>query len=129
MSALAPTDVEAALVAWLPGGLSGEVVSTDVPNPRPPAHVRVSRIGPGAHITDPKVDRALVLLEAWAPTSVAASDLALAVYRRVTAGSGEWLSASTYCYRATASAPVSLPDPDTASPRYQFTAQLHCRMA
>lgn len=113
-----PVDIEGEIIALLRGPL-GVHVSTRVPNPRPTSHVRVTRAGGSSRNaiqSDPRV-----LVECWAPDSVAALDLARMAYGLLWAHYG---AAGTWGGRASLTEPVNFPDPSTDSARYQFIAQI-----
>lgn len=91
----------------------GVPVSTRVPSPRPVSLVRVTRAG-GSRRNLVQSDP-LLLVECWAPDSVAAFDLARDAWSLIDQFP-DW--------SASLSEPVNFPDPDSGSPRYQFTASL-----
>ncbi|MFT4081187.1 MAG: hypothetical protein QM638_01245 [Nocardioides sp.] len=117
---LAPVDIETAVCDLLTTK-TGLTFATRVPNPRPSgeAYGRVTRSGGSPRNliqSDPRV-----LVECWAPDDVAAFDLARLAYGHLWAnygGSGVWGG------RISLTEPVNYPDPDTASPRYQFIATI-----
>ena len=115
--AAAPVDIEKAVIAAL-APLS-VAASTRVPNPRPDSFIRVGVVsGPPPTIA---VEAPVVLIECWAPDSVAAFNLArdawaLLVDLEKSFVGGAWVLS------VQASRPVNFPDPLTTSPRYQFTA-------
>lgn len=106
-----PIDLEAAVIAYLKPIL-GVPVATRVPNPRPASHVRVGRIG--GQRANRVQERPTLLVECWAPDSGAAFDLASRAWDAL--DESEWTFGG--------SMPVTFPDPDTASPRYQFVSDL-----
>lgn len=115
-------DIEAALVAHLEPIL-GVPVSTKIRGSYP--FVRVNRVGgPRSNLI---TDRPMVTFEAWADTSVAASDLARATRAHVGAlaqseVNGEWVRAVTEVVGL-----MKYDDPLTDTPRYTFTVQLDVR--
>lgn len=122
--AVAFPDAEALLVSALASPL-GVPVSTDVPNPRPAEFVRVTRVG-GAR-RDLVTDLPLVVVECWATDETAAADLVRRARAYVFALAqssvgGEWVRAVTEVGGV-----QFFPDPESATPRYQFTAQLQTR--
>lgn len=123
MSALRPGDVEAALVSLL--SPLGVHVSTRIPNPRPVSHVKVTRAG--GNRVNLVIERPLLVLECWAGTSVEAFDLAARAWQVLDAAEGSTVAGVTFGSMALAS-PINMPDPDTTSPRYQFTAQPFARL-
>lgn len=85
-----------------------------VPNPRPARFVRVSAAG-GPGFEGKVLWRAAVTVESWAASESQAMTDCLEACAH--------LEASQTFY-AECSAPVSLPDPDTNTPRYISTAQI-----
>ena len=124
-----PHDVEAAVCSYLRARLGGVKVATDVPNPRPAVHVRVTRTG-GSPSPPIPLDPAVVLVEAWAPRRADAFDLAAEAYDVLTDAPGDWLDkpGGAWCYDADPSGPVHYPDPDSKSARAQFVAVIHVSM-
>lgn len=115
---LAPVDVEAEVVTLLNTALTPPV-STQIPNPRPASHVRVTRTGgQGRNLvqSDPRV-----LVECWAPDSTAAFELARLAYAHLWATYGD---AAVWGGRASLTEPANFPDPSTDSARYQFLATI-----
>ena len=106
-----PRDVEGQAVALLKAALPGVYVATRVPNPRPVQHVRVRRTGgTGINLVQ---ERPQLLIECWAADSVAAFDLAGDCYVVLDA---------EFCGPGNRpSSPTNNDDPNTSSPRYQFT--------
>ena len=123
MSALRPGDVEAAFVSLL--SPLGVHVSTRIPNPRPVSHVKVTRAG--GNRVNLVLERPLLVLECWAGTSVEAFDLAARAWQVLDAAEGSTVAGVTFGSMSLAS-PINMPDPDTTSPRYQFTAQPFARL-
>lgn len=123
MSALRPGDVEAAFVSLL--SPLGVHVSTRIPNPRPVSHVKVTRAG--GNRVNLVLERPLLVLECWAGTSVEAFDLAARAWQVLDMAEGSTVAGVTFGSMSLAS-PINMPDPDTTSPRYQFTAQPFARL-
>lgn len=119
MGELQPANLEAALVVLLKGPL-GVGVSTKVPNPRPPSFVRVGRVG-GASLNLVQ-EQPVALVECWAPTDLAAWNLAAAAWQ-ILSGREPLVAGSVELGERILSAPVNYPDPATSSSRYQFTVQ------
>lgn len=123
---LLPPDVEAAIIAHLDA--HGLTAATTVPNPRPESesYVRVTRTGGQAR--NLVESDATVLVECWAPTTLAAFGLAQLAWGLVwtlgVSGFPTIPAGATTLRVAAVSAtdPVNFPDPDTSSPRYQFIA-------
>lgn len=107
-------DVEALVIGYLNAALIPPV-SSQVPNPRPAAFVRVSLSG-GPGFTDGMYE-ALLTVEAWSATKPAASDLARRACAHLEAAPG---------FYATATAPRWFPD-ESNQPRYVATAQVWTR--
>lgn len=106
-----PVDIEGRAIAAL--APLPEPVSTRVPAPRPAAFVRVTRVG--GNRRNLVQGEPILLVECWAATSVAAFDLAARAWDLID---------RDVSWSASLSEPVSFPDPDSTSPRYQFTASL-----
>lgn len=121
---LAPVDIEGAFVGYLNAALTPPV-STRIPNPRPVSHVRVQVVG--GIVPNVALDAPLLLVECWAGTSTAAVELARQAWALVAASRGQFVG-DAFVTRASLTRPVNFPDPDTASPRYQFTADLRVAM-
>ena len=114
-----PVDVEGTAITAMSS--LGVPVSVRIPNPRPTSHIRVTRSG-GARRNVVQSD-ATVLVECWAPTSLAAFDLAASAWDALddiqhSSVNGVWVGSISL------TEPVNFPDPDTSSPRYQFLATL-----
>lgn len=124
MPALAPPDVEKAFVAYLNAALTPSV-STRVPNPRPASFVRVQVIG--GDTIGPALDAPRLLVECWGSDQGAAWTLARQAWALVSAARAAWVG-DVWVSGLTVSRPVNFPDPDTSSPRYQFTADLRVAM-
>lgn len=108
-------NVEEAVIAHLRS--LGFDARADVPAKRPDSFVTVERVG-GAS-TENVLDRAVLAVQCWAPTRLAASQLAIAVdvaMRGVTATDGvcEYARQSMY----------NFPDPDSRQARYQLTCEV-----
>lgn len=97
-----------------------------VPNPRPDSFVRVARVG-GTVDTIGVVDRATLIVEAWASTAAAAHDLCQTCRRSLAALPGTDVAARTV-YRVTeVSGPANLPDEASQHDRYTMTMQVWTR--
>lgn len=114
-------DVDAMVLAFLEDRVT-QPIHTTVPEDRPATFVRAWRNG-GAAINR-VLETATVTVDAWAPDSVEAHDLAsdlrhlflneynaMPLVRRVDEISG----------------PYSIPDPESGSPRYRFSVSLTVR--
>jgi hypothetical protein len=97
-------------------------VATKVPAVRPAQLVKVRRIGgTTANIV---TDAPMLVFDCWAPTEIAAEDLARVVRAEVMAMPGQ----SDVCTHVVeVGGPVNQPDPDSNSPRYVFTVIIHLR--
>lgn len=117
--ALVPPDLEAAVVAHL-SPLLAAPVSTRVPNPTPPAWVRITRAG-GQDRNLVQTDIRL-LVECWAADEGAAFELARNVYAQLWAVQrSEVEGVVVMGIRFTE--PVNFPDPNRPEQhRYQFIA-------
>lgn len=117
--ALAPPDVESAVVATLTG--VADSVATRVPNPRPVTAVRVTRAGgQGRNLIQ---SDARILVECWADDTTTAFDIARMAYARLWAAQDSFLG-DVWVTRIEFTEPVNFPDPNTKQARYQFIAQL-----
>ncbi len=121
-------DAVAVVAGYLRGALksagrSVPVVSR-VPNPRPPAFVRVQRIG-GTQQT-PVSDRPRLDIHCWAESEAAAHDLAALTRALLGALPGVRDGVTVYQVKEVGG-PMWLPDPDTSSPRYAFAVEAHIR--
>lgn len=114
-------DVEAALVAHL-GGLLAVPVSTKVPNPRPSEFVRLRRVGGTRR--DLVTESALVVFECWADDTVAASDLGRLTLAHVHEMPDVEVAGAVIRRVVEVGGLQEYPDPETGSPRYQFTVQI-----
>jgi hypothetical protein len=121
---LAPVDLESAFVTFLNAELTPPV-STRVPNPRPASHVRVQVVG--GTVDNIAFESPRLLVECWAATQAAAVALARQAWAQVQATRGTFVGAA-FILSTNLSRPVGFPDPDTTSPRYQFTADLRVAM-
>ena len=100
------------------------VVSSQVPVDRPPLLVRVQ--DSGGQLRDVAHETALLAVQCWAPTDVAATDLARAVTGLLRAWPTDPTSGRQVTV-VTCSRPYFFPDPDTSNPRYQATVEVTCR--
>ena len=114
-------DTEGILVSALNARLDVPVL-TKVPNPRPPAFVRLVRVG--GFRPNLVTDRAMVVFECWAATGTAAERLSALVQGHVFA-----LAPDTVRRVHEIAGRQSFPDPLSETPRYQFTAQIDTRGA
>lgn len=94
--------------------------STKAPDQRPTQYVRVSRVGGG--MINPVTDKARVLVECWAESTVNAETLANdARYLLCNAG-GKSFAGVFIRWCSEVSGPVDFPD--TVGPRFQFIVEL-----
>lgn len=124
MTSLAPVDIEGAFVTYLNAQLTPPV-STRVPNPRPASHVRVQVVG--GDVPNVTLEAPRLLVECWAATSTGAALLARQAWARISETPGTTVG-DAFVSRVRSSRPVNFPDPDTTSPRYQFTVDLRVKM-
>lgn len=120
-------DIESALVPWLRSQLSarGDTVrvGTKMPTNRPPRMVRVvPRLG--GTLRDFKTDRPRLVIECHSDDEIAAADLARTVRALVGSAAGGWIG-DVWCDRVDDAGLAFSPDPDTGSPRYLLTVELH----
>ena len=117
-----PHDVEAGAVSTLTAA-TGKPWATRIPNPRPAAFGRVSRIG-GVR-QNLILEAPLLLVEAWAGGEVDAFDLAAdawAVFDKL-AREGGYLG-TAWVAECDPASPISYYDSSTGLPRFQFTVNL-----
>lgn len=116
---------EGAAVAWLNAHLGGVHASTRVPADRPAELVKVTRTGG----SDLNLVTELVQLtfECWAADEVRASEICRQVKALVRAMAGETVTGIFIRSVRTVGGVVDFPDPESTSPRYQYTAELNCR--
>lgn len=122
-------DVEAVVVAFLNARLANAGLtaraSTRVPNPRPATLVVVERVG--GSMRSVSHEDALVSVDCWAESSVAASDLA----RKVASWLVELDQGGCHVPQGPdgwAGRPVYLEDPVAQVPRYTMTVIVRCRI-
>ena len=119
------TTLPAALAGFPDLSRTDVVVSSQVPNPRPPVLVRVQAVGGQAR--DVAHERSLMAVQCWHEGGeVQATDLA----RVVVAILRSWPADPVHgrlVTTATATTPYSFPDPDTRTPRFQTTLEVVCR--
>ncbi|WP_159844916.1 hypothetical protein [Nocardia sp. CY41] len=119
-------DIEAELVGWLTALLAemddSAVVGTKVPNPLPQRLVRLVRAG-GAQ-RNLVTDAPRVVFECWDGDEVAAAQLARTVRALLWAAAPGRIGA-IWCNKIVDAGLVPSPDPDTGTPRYLITAELH----
>lgn len=118
-------DLEAATRTWLNDRLGGPRVHTEVPTPRPVELVKVSVTGG----SDPNIVSELVQLtfECWAAESDRASEICRLVKAHLRAMAGETVNGIFVRSVRTVGGVVDFPDPESTSPRYQYTVELNCR--
>lgn len=128
LQVVTPADAEAVVVAFLRAQFTARDVTarvgTQVPNPRPAALVRVLLAG---NNRQRPLDSHLLVLDCWAATAPAASDLARLVAGLVEAMPGETVAGSYVYHAELVGGPANLPDPDSDSPRYSVTVRLWLR--
>lgn len=112
---VAPPPVIPALVTFLGAALSVPVSSV-VPNPRPPAFVRLGATG-GQRRNLSQADPT-VLVECWAASSYQAMELASSAWSALEGA--DWLSPEVWVAESRASLPVDFPDPTSEQARWQF---------
>lgn len=117
---IAPPDIEAGVVNLLDSALAADV-STEVPNPRPSEHIRVTATG-GTIRNLVQLDTR-VLVECWAPDETTALNLARTAWAHLFAAQNTFLAAGVYATRIDSAGPVNFPDPDVG-PRYQFISTI-----
>lgn len=117
-----------ALNTQLPAlGFSAVPVRSKVPNPRPARFVLVFRTGgPRVNIV---TDAAQLTIEAWAASDADAHDLAQAARAIVNSLEATVTSGVTVYGVNEFSGPGYLPDPESAQPRYTWSASVNVRGA
>jgi len=121
-------DAAAAVITYLGGlsSLSGVPIRHTEPNPLPPTFVLVHRTG--GQVRGLVVDDAYLTIEAWSPTAEGAHDLLQVVRSEIHATAGHYITPSALVYRVDEIGGVIWqPDPDTARPRYAWTASVSLR--
>lgn len=104
-----------ALIEWLPGEI-GAPAHDAAPDPRPRKFATIERVGGESGVG---IDRPVLAVQLWAPTAAEAEELALECRDALN------LRAASIprVHGAHASSPVSFPDPDSRSARYQITVR------
>lgn len=104
-----------ALIEWLPGEI-GAPAHDAAPDPRPRKFATIERVGGESGVG---IDRPILAVQLWAPTAAEAEELALECRDALN------LRAASIprVHGAHASSPVSFPDPDSRSSRYQITVR------
>lgn len=123
-------DVESLVVAYLKAALTARgftvAVGTKIRSPRPAGFVQVLRLG-GVE-RDRFTDSPLIVVHSWAESDVAASALARTAQALLKAAPDAYLMGGSTIDRYIEVGGVqNNPDPDTANPRYSFSAQLDIR--
>ena len=118
-----PIAVEQALVAYLGPLVSPATVATRVPQSRPAAFVKVTRVG--GDVLSIGQSRPRVLVECWASTDSAAWNLAAKSWDALwDARDLPEIRPGVAVMDAELTEPVNFPDAASGSPRYQFLASL-----
>lgn len=115
------------VVGWLTTQFagSGVVVATKVPNPRPAELVKPRRVGgPARNLV---LDAPMFLFECWSTTGPAAEQLCELTRGYVLAFNGETFGGVWCSHVDEIGGPVDFPDPDSAQPRWTYSAQLLLR--
>lgn len=118
---------ETVVITWLAGQLDPVRVVSQVPSPRPGELVKVTRVGGPQR--DLRTDSPLVLVECWAATRVRAGELAADARAAAHAMRSQRVGDVWVKDVVDVAGPSFFPDPDTTSPRYQFTVQPYLRGA
>lgn len=119
--------VKAAIEARLGevAGMSGVPVVERVPAERPARFVRLLRTG--GFVVDVVIDRAMLTVEAWAPSEQASAALASAVRAVINAMPGG-VHGGVAVYRVVEfSGPANSPDPVSRTPRHTWTIEVAVR--
>jgi metal-dependent amidase/aminoacylase/carboxypeptidase family protein len=108
-------------------GFSGVPVRSRVPNPRPARFVTVFRTGgPRVNVV---TDSAQITVEAWAASDHDAHDLAQAARAILNSLEATVTGGATVYGVDEFSGPAYLPDPESAQPRYTWSASVNIRGA
>lgn len=123
---IAGPDVEALVITWLAGKLgSGVGISTQISNPRPAKLCRVRRTG--GFRNDLIADSAQLTFECWGPDEATAFDICRLARAHLEAAAGEFVDGVWVLRVTEVGGPSNFPDPESDSPRYQYTAVLTVR--
>lgn len=120
-------DIESALVPWLRDQLvaRGDTVrvGTKMPTNRPPRMVRVvPRLGGTQR--DLKTDRPRLVIECHDTDEIGAANLARTVRALIGSAAGGWIG-DVWCDQVDDGGLAASDDPDTGTPRYLITVELH----
>lgn len=99
-------------------------VHVSVPNPRPVSFIVARRNGGGA--LNRVIDQPTVTVDAWAPRSAEAEDIARVARE---AFLNDMLGLPLVAAVEEISGPYSVPDPDSGTPRFRFSVRLTVRAA
>ena len=100
-------------------------VVVQVPNPRPDSFVQLIRTGGPRH--DVVIDRAQITVQCWAPTTVAAAELAQTVRAHLGVIHQAEHQATVVYPPSELGGPANLPDPTSGSARYSWSVQIPVR--
>lgn len=115
-------DAEAVAITYLKAAIPNLAISTKVPTERPDKFVKVTRVGGTKARLN--ADSAMLVFQCWDKTTVLAHDLCALVRAHVHAMAGSDDTAE-WVYRVVeVGGPAYFPDPQTDSPRYQFTVAI-----
>jgi hypothetical protein len=117
---------EGMAVTWLTGKLgTGVKISTKVPAPRPAKFARVLLTG------GPRLDlayrEAQLTFQGWGATETEAEDICNLAYGHIFAVAGETVNGVFVRKVREIGGVVNFEDPESTSPRYQFTVGAACR--
>lgn len=119
-------DAEALAITWLTGKLgSGVTLHTKVPPTRPAKFVKVIRTGGTQR--DIIADGAQLTFECWAANEIDASAICRLVRAHLKAAAGEIVGGSYVRKVTDVGGPSNLPDPESTSARYLYTATVVIR--
>lgn len=118
-------DAESLTVQQLKVALTNAHISSDVPTPLPDPLVTIQRVG-GA-VQNLVTDAPVLIVQAWSKDKATAHDLCMLARAHIHAMPGTTVN-GTWVYKVTeVGGPGYFPDPDTSTPRYQFTVQMRTR--
>lgn len=117
-------DAEALAVSFLRSKIAGVYIATRIPTDRPENGkiIKVTRVG-GSKLRL-NTDSPMLVFECWALTPVEASELARQARAYVNAMAGETVNGVWVFKVREVGGPAYFPDPDSTSPRYQFSVAI-----
>lgn len=115
-------DVEGMAITYLKSVLANTHVSTKVPSTRPTRFIKVQAVG--GNKARLNADSTMLTFQCWEADTVKASELARLARAYIHAMPGTEVN-GVWVYRVNdVGAPAFNPDPESDSPRYQFTVMI-----